>query len=301
MAYRFLDFGVVSELPLPLTDEDWQPEKWISIRLSPLASREQIERHDWEGSFRPAIYCEKYGEASSVGFDLVFVDYLRARISQQNLEILVDVHSDDERAVGHLIVDQVLPRMLGQKGGLVLHGGAVSDEQGALVFLGETGSGKSTLCASFYQEGWCLLSDDCVSLNPVEKSVIGGYPGLRLYEDSVRSTLGEMGHTELMAGYSEKQRLPARCQSHEPQSLRALILLEPEANNFYLEPLCGSAAALAILSESFSLWPGDTRLASTKLQAVSEMLQQGLPVFRCGLPHDYDQLPALKSRIVAGL
>lgn len=305
MAHRFLDFGVASEVSLPLLDEDWTPDKWIQICVSSLSPKERVDRHDWDGDIHPVMYCEKYGErsreTSTEGFDLVFVDYLRARVSGRSLEVLVDVYSDDESAVGHLLVDQVLPRMLGQRGYLVLHGGAVSNEQGALVFLGESGSGKSTLCASFYEDGWNILSDDCVLVDPPGKTVIGGYPGFRLYEDSVLSTLGGEGSSELMAGYSKKQRLVTGTNLCEPCPLRALILLDAEDTEFSLEPLCGSVSALSVLNESFSLWPGDTSLASKKLLAVSELLQRGLPAFRFGLPHDFDRLPETKSRILAGL
>lgn len=303
MTQRFLNYGVTSDVPLPLPQADpgWVAGQWIHIRTASLEPVKQADRFEWAGDFHPHMYCEM----ASDSFDLVFMDYCRARISPGDSEVTVDIHSDDESAIGHLLLDQILPRMLGQQGKLLLHGGAVSSEQGALVFLGDSGSGKSTLCASFYEDDWRLISDDCVQVNP-DRSVMGTYPGLRLYDDSISRSLSESGALVPMAAYSEKRRLMANFGPQESAALRALILLESEDEQipdrpFSIEPLCGSAAALCILNESFSLWPRDTSLASHKLKVVSELLRQGVPVFRCAFTRNFSELPALKNSLLAAL
>ena len=54
----------------------------------------------------------------------------------------------------HLLLDQVVPRMLGQGGELVLHASAVELDDGTgLAFVGPSGAGKSTLASSFQKPG----------------------------------------------------------------------------------------------------------------------------------------------------
>lgn len=50
--------------------------------------------------------------------------------------------------------------LLQQRGYLVLHGATVVGEKGAAVILGNSGDGKSTLCAQLVQQGYRLLGDD---------------------------------------------------------------------------------------------------------------------------------------------
>lgn len=74
-------------------------------------------------------------------------------------------HGGDEaaagRAVRHLL-PQALGHLLGAHGRVLLHGGAVLDGSGAIVVLGPTGSGKSTLVYAARSAGRAVLSDDLV-------------------------------------------------------------------------------------------------------------------------------------------
>lgn len=50
--------------------------------------------------------------------------------------------------------------LLYQRGFFLLHGSAVETRWGTMVFLGNTGAGKSTLAAQFHRRGYRVLSDD---------------------------------------------------------------------------------------------------------------------------------------------
>jgi hypothetical protein len=58
-----------------------------------------------------------------------------------------------------------LTHLLAQRGRLVLHGGAVVANGRALLVLGGTGTGKSTLVFSAVRLGWPALSDDLIALH----------------------------------------------------------------------------------------------------------------------------------------
>ena len=84
----------------------------------------------------------------------------------------------DETAT-HMLLDQVIPRVLGLQGRVLIHGSAVASPEGrACAFVGMSGRGKSTLAASFYRDGWRMLADDCIQLDIEDGSVLGlaAYP-----------------------------------------------------------------------------------------------------------------------------
>lgn len=77
-------------------------------------------------------------------------------------------------AVGALLI---------QRGMLVLHGNALEKDGQAIVCLGHSGAGKSTLAYALLQQGWRLLADDLVAINP-EGLVLPGIPRIKLWHDA---------------------------------------------------------------------------------------------------------------------
>ena len=87
----------------------------------------------------------------------------------------------------HLLLDQVIPRLLSHQGHLILHASAVCVNDNVLLFLGESGQGKSTLAMALQQYGCSLLTDDCVKLEITDSQItcIPNYIGARLWPDSM--------------------------------------------------------------------------------------------------------------------
>jgi len=64
-------------------------------------------------------------------------------------EILVHcLDSYSQQGLRHLLDDQILPRILAHQGELVLHAAGVADADGVILFMGVSGSGKSSLAAA---------------------------------------------------------------------------------------------------------------------------------------------------------
>jgi hypothetical protein len=80
-------------------------------------------------------------------------------------------------AVGALLI---------QRGMLVLHGNALEKDGRAIVCLGHSGDGKSTLAYALMQRGWRLLADDLVAVTG-EGLVLPGIPRIKLWEDATRA------------------------------------------------------------------------------------------------------------------
>ncbi len=95
--------------------------------------------------------------------------------------------------IRHLLLDQALPMALARQGRIVLHGGAVQTGRGAVVVLGESGWGKSTLAAALARRGCPLLTDDCLLLEERDGQYHcePSYPAVRLWPDSLSSLFGE--------------------------------------------------------------------------------------------------------------
>src|SRR5262249_34143533 len=62
----------------------------------------------------------------------------------------------------HLLLDQVVPMLLGNVDHLVIHASAVAGAAGAVAFIGPSGSGKSTLAAALARDGRHIVTDDCL-------------------------------------------------------------------------------------------------------------------------------------------
>jgi len=110
----------------------------------------------------------------------------------------------------HLLLDQVLPLVAGGRDQLALHGSAVAIGPGAVVFLGGSGYGKSTLAARLAQPGRALVTDDCCLVTRTASgfTVVPSYPGVRLDPGSVSDIFGDAGQRYAsVAHYTTKVRV----------------------------------------------------------------------------------------------
>ena len=134
--------------------------------------------------------------------------------------------------VRHLLLDQVLPLVVGAPDRIALHGSVVATSQGAIIFLGTSGLGKSTLAARLGQRGYPVLSDDCCLIVRVPGGfeVVPSYPGVRLKPDVVAQAFGEGHQGERVAHYSTKRRVGGRHDlpfSDEPAPLSRIYAIAP--------------------------------------------------------------------------
>ncbi len=78
-----------------------------------------------------------------------------------------------------------LGALLIQKNYLVMHGNALTKDNKAIICLGKSGQGKSTIAYILMKKGWKLLSDDIVAIN--EKGyVLPGIPRIKLWLDALQ-------------------------------------------------------------------------------------------------------------------
>lgn len=307
-AYRYSDISVASAWPLPeLLTVQPLPSVSPDITIGPLpAPPPEPGRSDWIHHWPDESGAMSLGR-SGEGNDLLL-----------RFPGLADfVISEDGRSLGawpapetgtetlrHLLLDQVLPRVLAQQGRLVLHAGAVRVGQQAIAFIGETGRGKSTLTASFHAAGFPLLSDDGLVLTQGEDTALARptYPSLRLWPEAVAGLYARAPDVAPMAHYSTKRRVIMKditVRSSLP--LAALYVLaaemEDDAGSISLTRLSPSAACMEIISNSFLLNVTDRRRAMGLLTVAGRIAEQ-LPVFSLAYPRRFACLPSVREAIV---
>ncbi len=208
-----------------------------------------------------------------------------------------------DETVNHLYLNQVLPLALSLQGKRVFHASAVDSPTGALVFLGESGRGKSTLAASFALAGHRFLTDDALLLEPRAGgfAVQPSHPSIRLWKDSRDELVGDVAHLAPAVQYTSKARLLsgnglAFC-SEERMLRRMYFLGAGDANQVSFAPMTPGEAVMGLVSNSFLLEIEGRESLAGHFNQVAELAD--LPVFfRLDYPRSFAALPAVRRAIL---
>ncbi len=133
--------------------------------------------------------------------------------------------------VNPFIQGRILPLALNFQGAVTLHGAAVQVDGGVAALLGTSGTGKSTLSASFHALGHTLVADDLVAVwqESDTPTVEWGPNHVRLDERSIEFIRGEMGGDLNTAPDYDKTRVTLRAQRADLSSgaqLRTIYILQ---------------------------------------------------------------------------
>jgi len=239
-------------------------------------------RHHWRsGVHAPSLSLAAFGD----GWLLRVPDLADFIIAKDLSSIRVQpLTAMDAATMEHLVLDQVIPRILGQRGEIMLHASAVEiEENGVVLFVGASGQGKSTWAATLHQLGHNVLSDDCVLLRSRGKSItaLATYPSLRLMPDSVDHFSAGIDELQPMADYSSKRRMPLPSANGEQKefTVTALFLLEAHAEESgSIRPVSPRHAFIELARNTFRLDATDTRLAAALVPGIA-LVAERVPAF----------------------
>ena len=144
-------------------------------------------------------------------------------------DVLVERWGGSDEDVAAVLANTPLTALLQQRGMATLHAAAVQTEAGAVLLLGRSGDGKSSLAAALVERGYPLVADDvtAVVLNGSSPTVLPGFATLRLW----KQTLDEMRMAHRagarVRGTLEKFWVPTPRSCGEPLPVSAAFVLTP--------------------------------------------------------------------------
>jgi hypothetical protein len=225
-----------------------------------------------------------------------------------------EVSSDGRRIVGfpapnisdatveHLYLNQVLPLALSRSGKLVVHACAVEVNGSALVFMGDTGRGKSTLAAAFAIAEYRFLSDDClvVAAEGGEFFALPSHPSIRLWSDSHGRLLNSDAAIAPPVSYTSKGRFLAGnglAYCDEARPLRAAYVLGAgEAISIDIRKLSGANSLVALATNAFVLDTEDRPKIAAHFQVLAQLANE-IPCFQLDYPRNFADLPQVIDAI----
>ncbi len=212
----------------------------------------------------------------------------------------------------HLLLDQVFPLVLNLRGRDALHATAVITRHGVCAFTGETGTGKSTLAASFAQAGDPVLSDDCLVIEERDGRLfaVPAYPGVRLWDDTCTAVAPKADARSSVAQYSDKQRVVwqehvATFPTHALLLHRIYLLTrttnETSATTYgppRLDSCSQRQAFMALLEQTFRLDVTDAAMLVRQMHWLERIVSR-VPVRQLWIPNDFSALPAVRAAVLA--
>jgi len=308
--FRFADLVIHSgpplvELPEIAPDEGLRPDIESVLLSAPPAEPASTDWiHDWRSE--AGVLSLSLARCKG-GFLLRFPDLADFVLSEDARRIGIwPAPETDDEMVRHLLLDQVLPRVMGHRGRLTLHASAVALEGRVLAFVGETGRGKSTLAAGLHKGGSELLTDDGLVVDAGDHHVaaLATYTGLRLWPSSIADAADPALRQSQLAHYMDKRRLaPPTRDVPVPRPLAAIHILAlpsegDDPGEIRVERISGRDACIELIRHTFQLDLGD-RVRTTRLLAAAGEVAEQVPVFRLTYPRDYALLPAVREALWA--
>lgn len=234
---------------------------------------------------------------------LLTIDGVARYLVRSGNEVIVDPAPDcDFELLRLFLAGSALGAVLFQRRLLPLHGSAVAMPQGAILFCGASGHGKSTLAAAFGQQGYPVVSDD---VSAIQFDAIGtprilpASPRLLLWRDALDELQLDVASLCKAVAREDKFQLPVSMHTHETSvPLLSIFLLEPiDTQTVSLHPLTGFSKIKALIDNTYRLsFVGPLGLEAWHFRQVGAIAEK-VRVVRAERPANSYQLQELVSAI----
>lgn len=197
------------------------------------------------------------------------------------------------------LLNQALPRLMAHQGAIFLHAGAVVVSRHGIGLMGASGTGKSTLVASFADAGHRILGDDGLMLEMQGNRVVAVpvHDGLRLWPDVANRIFGTCA-PEMSADQKLQIASPGPRQRVKSARLGSLFVLSiGESEDICIERLPAHLGCIEILRHCFALDPTDREVSERKLDAVAS-ISKTIPVSSIRFPRKFQDLANLRASII---
>ncbi|MGV7235081.1 MAG: hypothetical protein ACQ9ET_02385 [Nitrosomonadaceae bacterium] len=309
--YRIFNIALDSQIPIPelSTADDSTAAKTFTFSLG--GQDQSVNSninwfHDWfDANGNVSVSAGSLGNIYWLRY-LGMVDF---EINLNEQSIVAYKHpSTPDNTIRHILLDQVIPRMLGQQGQFILHAGAVRlSNSKTVALIGQSGWGKSTLVSSLQQQGAELITDDClmIKLGSGSVSAVPNYFGLRLFDDSINAIYGQQQEADSVAHYSNKKRLILCGDSHTNAAalnLDAIFLLNKpvavrKSDEVTVTTAGGMDVMMALVAQIFMLDIADKPLLARQFKYASALLESDVRCFQLDYPRDHGFLIEVRMAI----
>jgi hypothetical protein len=146
--------------------------------------------------------------------------------------------------------------LLLQRGLLPMHGSAIQVKDRAVVFLGPTGNGKSTIAAALVDRGYPAISDELCAIVVTENApplLLPGFPQILLWADSLKKLAKDIRCLTPVRSNLEKYILPVDTTVvRENLPLKQLYILNTcNTPSFSITPLQGVKKSHALVESTY--------------------------------------------------
>lgn len=208
----------------------------------------------------------------------------------------------DATEVTHILESYVFPRIAAYDGRLVLHGSTVVQNDVALIFVGQTGQGKTTLMSSFRTMQDIRMGDDSLLCSfPPEGPVITAINrSFRLRPDSIDALTVPDASTTTGEGRSKRRfEIESGSTVETPDRIGALFSLTPDtgSDEIIISQLGAVDACMEVIGNSFAVDPKAAGPAKKRMDAAAKLVAT-VPCFSLSYPRTYARLPDVQRAIL---
>ncbi len=286
------NYSLTADIPLPITPAPDAGVHIISFNSGYDRTVNTVPVHEWkddEGNVEATLL--RINDNSKDPFVIQFADGVDFRIAYTSAQkTQVSYHRSDsvsDDLLRHLILDQMVPRIIAAQGGLCLHGSAVEQRGSAFLFTGPSGSGKSTLANYLAQTGSRFVSDDCLYIDPVNNLIFPGSPVSRLNSDSTGLLYTDADQVQTASGKHHIVFEPG----NTALPIAGIFLLQ-DGGSVSIEPASSAAAVMKLIEQTFALDVTDKRWIRDNF-ARTEQLVQHTPLYCLTTNRSPESLPAI--------
>ncbi len=212
---------------------------------------------------------------------------------------IIIVDTDDENIIIPYILGPVMGFLLHQRGFLVLHGSSVKINNGAIAFIGNTGSGKSTTAINLYKRNYPLVTDDLLAISFKSNGipyVNPGYHHVRLSKSSYNYIKDDTVILTHIRTIKDKLFCDASCGfSLKPLILKKIYFLEI-GEQMELTYMDSQDNVLDLISHSIANKIFKINDQAENLKQCSTLINN-VPIRRLKLVHSYNDINGLINLI----
>lgn len=215
-------------------------------------------------------------------------------------DIVIERRGGSDHDLSVYFTGSVLASMLQQRGVATLHASAVQTNAGAVLFLGASGAGKSSLLAALVKRGYPMMADDVVGvvLDGAVPTALPAFPRTRLWADALDHLAWWPQAGRRVRLHMDKHLVPVDEFYGLPLALRTCFVLTVGDSDEVQLGTTTSRDAFLLLSKYAYRKKYLVGLERAESQfCILEAVAKRVPVFRAKRPAHSFQLDSLAGQI----